>query len=199
MPLDAATPVYPGDPAPRIVAEAGFGDAGYLTHRLELGSHSGTHIDAEAHLVPGGRGLADYPVERFTGVGKVVDLRPGAPVAPLEQLERLRVGTGDAVLLRSGLSDHHTDPDYARAVPAIDAALAEELARRHPNLVAVDALSVDAAPYPVHTTLLAAGVLIVENLLGIAQLAPEPFRLWALPLRLATEAAPARVLAQVGG
>lgn len=194
MPLDAATPVYPGDPPVQVTEAGGFGTDGYLTHLLRMGSHNGTHLDAEAHMIPGGWVLTDYPIDQFVGSGILIDIRNGADPA---EIDRLDIGGADAVLLRSGISDRYAGPDYYHQLPPISAQFAERLARRHPKLVGVDAGSIDGPPYPLHKLLLGAGVLLAENLVGLSTLAGTSFEVWALPLALGIEAAPARVLARL--
>jgi arylformamidase len=64
------------------------------------------------------------------------------------------------------------------------------------RLVGVDALSIEPATdsYPVHHVLLAAGVVIVEGL-DLTAVAPGPYRLVCLPLRVTGgDGAPARAI-----
>jgi kynurenine formamidase len=63
QPLDDHTPVYrdvTGYRDPAYVTEpwATIAEHGYSVHRLEMGSHTGTHCDAPAHFHPGGRTLS---------------------------------------------------------------------------------------------------------------------------------------------
>ena len=54
VPLSAATPTYPSDPAIEIKAwsELDRGDAANVS-LLHFGAHSGTHVDAPAHFIEG--------------------------------------------------------------------------------------------------------------------------------------------------
>lgn len=194
MPLGPATPSYPGDPRVQVAVAAEFGRDGYLTHELRLGSHHGTHLDAAAHLLPGGRTLEGYPLEQFVGPGRLVEVRGGP--GP-DALAAAGVGAGDIVLLRSGISDAPLTADYYDRVPDIPVTFAEQLVRLGVKLVGIDAGSIDAPPYPVHRILLAGGVLIAENLVGLSRLVDTSFEVWALPLRLDVDGAPARVVARV--
>jgi kynurenine formamidase len=212
MPLAEDTPVYPGDPAARIETAATFAREGYHTTRVALGAHTGTHIDAEAHMIPGGRTLGHYPLERFHGPALLLDLRPGAPRPGPGAYGAIRAET--IVLLRTGHSASLRAPDYHTRVPDLPAALLDLLVERRVAMVGVDAGSIDDAPYPVHKALLAAGILIAENLVGLDRLAAAAdeaargsgeagaaarIEVWALPLRLDLEASPARVVAVVNG
>jgi arylformamidase len=196
MPLGPATPVWPGDPQVEVAVAATIQAHGYASHAIRLGSHNGTHIDAPAHMLPGGRRLGGYPVDRFAGRGRLVDLTDGltgggwrAQVAAAEP--------GEVVLLYTGTGDDHTAPGYAEVCPAIPSELVERLAAVPVGMVGVDAASLDRDPFPLHKRLLGRDVLLVENLVGLGRLRGRGFRVVALPLALDLEGAPARVIAEL--
>ena len=60
-------PVWPGDPPLNAVPAADAGRDGCAVTRVTLGTHCGTHMDAPAHVLPGGRTLDRFPPERFLG------------------------------------------------------------------------------------------------------------------------------------
>jgi arylformamidase len=60
-------PVYPGDPEVTIEQTHSIDDNGYKVSKLSLGSHNSTHIDAQSHMIPGGKTLSEYPIDRFLG------------------------------------------------------------------------------------------------------------------------------------
>jgi arylformamidase len=194
--LNSDTPVYPGDPTVEITVAAEIESAGYLDHVLTLGTHNGTHIDAEAHMVSSGKMLADYPVEQFIGDGVLIDARSGLDV---ECLVGQDLSPKDIVLLWTGISDFLHSDDYYRKVPHITDEAARYLVSKGVKLVAVDAGSIDSTPFPIHKILLAGGVLIAENLVGFSKLIDTSFEVWALPLKLEVEAAPARIVARILG
>lgn len=197
MRLDDDTPVYPGDPAIRIEVTSTFEEAGFFNTRLTLGAHSGTHIDAAGHMIPGGRMLNKYPLSRFQGNGVLLDVRDGAG-----SLDPTRMGVLDSesiVLLWTGLSEARHEPDYYARIPDLTMDLVERLIAADVKMVGVDAGSIDAEPFEIHQALLSNGILIAENLVGLAELASHPlFTVWALPLNVDVEASPARVVACVG-
>jgi kynurenine formamidase len=198
MRLTDDTPVYPGDPAVRISVAADFADAGFFNTRLSLGSHNGTHIDAEGHMVPGGRMLHDYPLDRFHGRGVLLDVRTGSPALDLDAAEAADIDSGCIVLLRTGLSDAHYEAGYYAAVPDLTTDLVDLLIARGVKMVGIDAGSIDDEPFAIHKALLSHGILIAENLVGLTALASRAgagFDVWALPLNLEVEASPARVVA----
>lgn len=75
-PIRDGMAVYPGDPEVRIEPALTLDLDGAAVDRVCLGSHTGTHIDAPAHTVPGGRTMADVSLDEL--VGEAVVLRTTA-------------------------------------------------------------------------------------------------------------------------
>ena len=80
LPLDGSTPVYAegdGYRDPAYLAEpwASVARHGYSVHRLQLGTHTGTHLDAPAHFHPGGRTVDQVPPSALVGQALVIDAR----------------------------------------------------------------------------------------------------------------------------
>jgi arylformamidase len=166
-PLDDTIEIYPGDP--RFLCEIVQRNPAVVS-RLEMGVHTGTHVDAPLHFIPGGASVDQIAVDTFIGPCQVVE---GAKPPPL--------GTTRALFRAESLT-----PELARH-------LVEEGIR----LVGISSLSVDAIPspdHPVHHILLSAGVAIVEGLV-LQGVEPGAYRLCVLPLALiGAEAAPARAI-----
>ncbi|QQK76806.1 cyclase family protein [Salicibibacter cibarius] len=60
-------PVYPGDPAVNIVVATTVKEHGYAVRALEMGSHTGTHVDAFSHMHEGMASLDEIPLKQFCG------------------------------------------------------------------------------------------------------------------------------------
>jgi arylformamidase len=67
QPIEDGMPVYPGDPAVRVQVAHTYEREGWLLRDLRMGSHTGTHVDAIAHMHPDGPTLDDLPLSRFCG------------------------------------------------------------------------------------------------------------------------------------
>ena len=74
-PLTDGMMVFPGDVPPSVKKGATMNDNGWRTTLISLSSHTGTHMDAPAHLIPDGKTLDQLPNETFFGFGLVVDVR----------------------------------------------------------------------------------------------------------------------------
>jgi arylformamidase len=187
--LSAAMPVYPGTPQPLFQPATTFEQEGFCETWLSLGSHSGTHLDAPAHMIPGGAALDELPAAVFVGPGLIVDVAAFAggeiPLAHFDPWREQLAQCG-FLLLRSGHDRHWGNEAYFHNYPLLSAAAAAYLAAL-PNLqgIGLDMISIDAADstaYPNHNIILGAGKLVVENLTNLSEIGGAPFLLSVLPL-----------------
>ncbi len=200
--LDVSVPIYagmvhfPDNPAIEIakITDVESGDICTIS-RLALGSHTGTHIDAPMHFLPGGTGTEQVPLDHLIGPARVIEIKD----PDLVRAEELRVhdlGVGERLLFKTSNSERcwktsQFVPDFVSI--AEDAA--SYLAGLNTLAVGIDYLS--AGSPETHRTLLGAGVVIVEglNLTGISQ---GRYELLCLPLKiLGGDGALARVLLKV--
>lgn len=193
QPITEQTPVYPGDPAVKIEPAGALERDGYCDQVVTLGTHVGTHIDAPMHMLAGGKPLAVIPVERFISRGVCVDVRNG-----FDALKTADIREGDIVLLYYGFGEKFHLPEYFDGYPTLTDEAAWYLVGKMVNMVGSDTCSPDGlSGYPMHRLLLGADVLIIENLTNLDQLIGMEFTVYALPIALQLDAAPARVIAVI--
>lgn len=192
--LNERTPVYPGDPATKISQAGVLSRDGYADHLFSIGTHVGTHIDAPMHMLEHGVTLDTFPLEKFVGRGRLVDVTTG----DFGSIREMDIREGDIVLLRTGMSSKYQDPVYFETYPVMSEEIATYLVDAKVAMIGLDACSVDSqAGFPIHKLLLAGNVLIIENLTNLEQLIDKNFRVYALPLKLELDGAPARVIAEL--
>lgn len=193
-----AMPVYPGDQQASVRQIAAIDTDGYADHFLSTGLHVGTHIDAPAHMIAGGKKIHELPPEFFCGKGVLIDAR-GKEVLDAKMLGQsghASISDGTVVLFCTGWSSRFHTSEYFTGFPVMTEDVAEELVRRKIRMVGFDAPSPDRAPFSVHKILLGAGVLIIENLTNLEELLGVPqFEVRAFPVKIAADAALARVVA----
>lgn len=190
--LSESTPVYPGDPAPRIRRDTTVTENGYLGHTLTLGTHNGTHIDAPAHMIEGAATLGQISLETFVGPGKLVD------GFSLEAVKAAGVEAGDIVLFNTGTYKRFRENDYFTDFPVMPMEVADYLVEAGVKLVGIDTGSADKEDgFPIHKRLLGAGIPIIETLTNLDALQSKRFDVYALPLKSDLDGAPARVIAVV--
>lgn len=196
-PLTPRSPAFPGDPKTHIEPIASIAKDGFAGHRIDMGVHAGTHVDAPAHMIAGGAMLSDVPVERFFGRGVLVDARGKNPVTA-EALANVHLRRGDIVLVSTGWSERSGNPGYFTDYPEIASDFAQTLISAGVLLLGLDTPSPDRPDYPVHKLLLDNNVLIIENLDGLDQLVGiKTFEVIALPAKWEADAAAVRVVAKI--
>ncbi|MDX6717480.1 MAG: arylformamidase, partial [Baekduia sp.] len=74
VPIRTGMVVYEGDPPVRVELVAAIA-AGELANvsRLEMGAHTGTHVDAPAHFIDGAAGVDALPLDALIGAAVVAD------------------------------------------------------------------------------------------------------------------------------
>ncbi len=193
--LNEQTPFYPGDPATKIEPAGVLERDGYTDHYVSVGTHVGTHVDAPAHMLANAKTLDQIPVEQFVGRGRYIKV--DNKTFDLEAVKNADIQQGDIVLFHTGMSDVYHETAYYEDYPAIPKEIADYLVETKVKMVGVDMCSVDHEPFDVHKILLAGDVLIIENLTNLKELANKDFVVYALPVRLQIDGAPARVIAEV--
>ena len=81
VPLHNGMVTWPGDPPfqRHFAEEIERGDAANVSH-LSLGAHTGTHMDAPLHFIPGAATLDQLPLEAVIGPARVLALRDRAAI-----------------------------------------------------------------------------------------------------------------------
>lgn len=194
--------VYPGDPHVAISPALTVEHDGVQVERVDMGSHTGTHIDAPAHTVAGARTMADVTLDELVGDALVLRV-PGLA-------DRQQYGWDDLaaagqipdavpaiVIIDTGWAQWFGQ-DRATDHPHLHPDAAAELWRRGMRVLAVDTLSPDetggeADAFPVHEIVLGGDGLIVENLCGLADL-PARVQVGFFPFKLQGDGAPVRAV-----
>jgi arylformamidase len=190
--------VYAGDPEVRIerVTDISRGDPANVS-RMELGAHTGTHVDAPLHFLDGAPGVDRLALDALIGPAVVADARGARGDVDAAALAALDVPAGTERLLLRTRNEGLWDRDgFTRDYVGVTDDAARALVDMGVWLVGIDYLSIAPAsdPAPTHTTLLGAGVVIVEGL-DLREAPPGDYELVVLPLRLVGgDGAPARAL-----
>jgi arylformamidase len=201
LPILPGLPGFPGDPPVAVETLQRAGESSYGLARLELTTHSGTHVDAPLHFVAGATSVDLLPLEILIGKARVVEIQSRERVERGE-LEALDLRDDLRVLLKTRMSGlllrGGYQPDHVYLTG--DAAL--YLAQAGLKLVGFDYLSIDRfgdTSYPAHHALLGAGVVVVEGL-DLSEVEPGEYDMTCLPLRVGGgDGAPARVVLRSRG
>ena len=66
--------VYPGTEPPVLTTESTIEETGFLEKKITMFSHTGTHMDAPAHIIKDAKTLDLLPIEQFYGKAFLLDL-----------------------------------------------------------------------------------------------------------------------------
>jgi arylformamidase len=201
--INTDMPVYPGTQGPELFPAWTVEKDGFAEAIIRLGSHTGTHVDAPAHLFKGGACLDSYPIESFRGIGRSVDLRNiNGPEIGRTNIEHLccTLESTDFLLLNTGWSERWGTAAYFKQHPVLSMEAAKWLSGFNLKAVGLDNSSADrfdSTSFPIHKCLLEKGILIIENLAHLDRLPAGDFQLTCLPLKLAqADGAPVRAMAE---
>ncbi|MGD1001086.1 MAG: cyclase family protein [Candidatus Brocadiia bacterium] len=202
--LDVSVPIvtgmahWPSDP-PVSVELYKFPEKGdrSTVSLLRMGSHTGTHMDAPRHFLPGSAGVDETPLEFLIGPYQVADCR-GLKSISLRQVTGLDVPAAPRVLFRTDNSERVASRnEFFTDYVAVETSAAKWLVEQGAVLIGVDGLSIDPyhAPNPgAHLAVLEAGKVVVEGLC-LAGIEAGRYELICLPLRIkGCDGSPVRAL-----
>jgi arylformamidase len=194
VPIREDMPVYDGNPGVRLTRVQAIEEgASANVSDLELGTHTGTHVDAPLHFIPDGDAVETLPLEVMVGPAHVVDATSLDGPIDADSLAGLDLPRGaERLILKTPNSELWARNDFTRDFIRLTADGARLLIGRGVRLVAIDYLSI--GDQDAHRVLLGSGVIALEGL-DLRQVEPGPYQLVCLPLRLVgSDGAPARVI-----
>lgn len=180
------------------------------TRKIVLGTHTGTHIDAPRHFIPGGETVETIALERLNGPATVVDLSDAADGAVIDagELEARVAGrAAERLIVRFDWDRHLNTSRYYTDHPFFSAQACHWMVRQGCRVLALDTPQPDDPRHgraneidaPNHKILLGAGVILVEYLVGIRDLRSSEVELIVAPLKIKQgDGAPARCFAIEG-
>jgi arylformamidase len=182
---------YPGIPAPHVCdflsREASGGryapGTTFQIGRIDLVANTGTYLDSPFHRYADGRDVSQLKLEELADLPAIVLRAAGGRAIDVPALRDSAV-RGRAVLVHTGWAQHWRTERYGHGHPFLTAAAAQWLKDQGALLVGIDSLNIDDTAdgeRPVHTTLLGAGIPIVEHLRGLEQLPADGFTFSAVP------------------
>jgi kynurenine formamidase len=185
---------YPGLPGPEITdhlsrdasREVYGPDTEFHIGRISMVANTGTYIDTPWHRFAAGADLARVPLSRLADLDGIVVRLDGRQQRAIDMADLTSYEVrGRAVLVHTDWDRHWGSDVYGNGeYPYLTANAAAWLLEQGVALVGIDSVNIDdnADPSrPVHTTLLEAGIPIVEHLTGLEHLPVHGFRFHAAP------------------
>lgn len=170
----------------------------FRTHQIQMNEGTGTHIDAPAHCIAGGRSVTDLDVNELLAPCVVINVSEKSHesyVISLQDVENFEGKYGlipreSFVIFWTGWDRYWEQPGKYRNnlfFPSISLEAADFLlAKRNIAGLGIDTLSPDnpANGYPVHKIVLGANKYIVENIANARSLPPVGSYSLALPMKV---------------
>jgi arylformamidase len=186
--------VYPGDPEVHLERQSSIAaGAPANISRLDLGVHTGTHVDAPLHFIDGAAGAEALPLEALVGPVHVVDATSLVQEMDDTALDRLDLPEdAERLLFKTRNSDLWDEGEFSHDFIRFVESGARRVVDMGVRLVGIDYLSI--GDEEAHHVLLGAGVVAVEGL-DLRSVAPGAYTLICMPMKIAgSDGAPARVL-----
>ena len=162
---------------------------------IQLGSHTGTHIDAPSHFIASGTSFEDLPIDACIGACVVIDCTNVAVITS-DILRMHDIGAHAIVLCKTDNSDCEPTAEFNPSFVYLDASAAQYLAEKQIKAVGIDYLGIERnqPAHETHILLMQEGITIIEGL-RLANVPAGSYELICLPLKIeCVEAAPARAI-----
>ncbi len=178
-------PVWPGDTAFQYEISWPMEESGSVNvGKLELSTHTGTHVDAPFHFDNKGKRIIELNLDLYIGPARVINMLGKESIGAAD-LDKINLDGCKRVLFRTLAWEN---PDvFPEKIPHIEPNLAPFLGSKGVQLIGLDIPSVDpidSKELPAHHSLNEHGIHILESLL-LDEIEPGDYELIALPLPLA--------------
>jgi len=202
VPVSNELPTWPTDPGVEISDYRSFaaGD-GVNVSTLNLGAHTGTHVDAPAHFIEGAAKVESLSLDALIGDALVIEVPEEFQAIDIAFVQKHFLAGTERVLFKTRNSAFWSEPEpqFHTDFSYLDLPAAKWLVEQGIKLVGIDYLSIEkyaSEKHETHLTLLSHGVVILEGL-NLTGIAAGKYELICLPLRLRSnkgDGAPARVV-----
>lgn len=177
-------PVYEGDPSVEVTSFSSIAEgksANIL--RLQISTHTGTHIDAPLHFVEGGKDICAIRPEVLIGPARVIDAGDAKEITA-EFIDSSRINGIKRVLFKTRNSTYWNKVHFRKDFTYVSAEASRRLVELGVQLVGIDYLSVeqfDSRDHATHLTLLRAEIIVLEGL-NLSKVPEGIYELICLPL-----------------
>jgi arylformamidase len=196
--FDISLPIYEGMPVyknkPEKQPAFHTAQSGHVTEtRIEMDVHTGTHVDAPLHMVPGGDTIETLPLDKLVRKAKVIDLTAAEKCITANDLQGKDIQKNDFVLFKTKNS---WDDTFNFEFIYVDQEAAKVLAEIGIAGVGIDSLGIERAQenHPTHKQLFENDIIIIEGL-QLKDIDEGEYLMVAAPLKIrGLDASPARIV-----
>ena len=145
-PILEGMPIYPGTEPPVLKPECTIDGIGFAEKKITMFSHTGTHMDAPAHLIKGAKTLDKFSVDQFYGTALVLDCTNlKGNIIGLKELESFKneIQNVEFVVLYTGWSKYWGSDKYFEDYPVLSGEAAKCLSKFELKGIGLDTISAD--------------------------------------------------------
>lgn len=182
-------PVFPGTEQPIFEEANTLEKDGFREAKINMYSHTGTHIDAPAHMLSDGPYLDDLDINKFIGKATILDFsNENIDIIEIENLKSYeeKIEIAEFVLIKTGWNKFWGHQKYYEDFPALSEEAAKWISEFNLKGIGIDAISIDemkSTTFEVHKILMSKSIIIIENLTNLDSISSEYFVLSILPLK----------------
>jgi arylformamidase len=193
---------FPGTLEPSFDQLNTIENDGYAELRMTLCTHTGTHMDAPAHLILKSKSIDQIPLDDFIGKGYVVNCKNVDEITvDLLKKHKDQISEAQFVLFYTGWDQKWNTPDYFNAFPVLTEETTQWLLQFPIKGIGFDSISadlIDSVALSNHFAILGSGILIIENLCHLDQLINKKFDFYSIPLKIGDgDGSPVRAFAKI--
>ena len=199
--IEPGMPVFPGTEPPLFLQGNTIAKDGFAEKKITFFSHTGTHIDAPAHILADQPDLEQLPIDSFFGQALRINLSMiEGNTINISHLDPYlqQVAQVDFVLFAAGWDRYWGSDKYFSGYPVLASDAANLLCQYKLKGIGFDSISADEADsqtLPIHRILLEK-MIIIENLTNLENMPTDHFLFSCLPLKIANgDGSPVRAIA----
>ncbi len=186
--IEENMPLYPGMPPPTLKECATINGDGYRESVLNLSTHTGTHIDVEAHIFHHGKVIDEYMIDQFYGTARLINCSGNQVITDGQLRQRVEeIDLPEFLLLYTGWERYWGQNEYYSNYPVLSTSAAKFLSKLPLKGIGIDSISFDAfdnSKLTNHKILLKQEMILVENLQGLKKIPNKEFTFACFPLKL---------------
>ena len=182
-------PVFPGTEQPIFERANTLEKDGFQEAKITMYSHTGTHIDAPAHMLSNGPYLDNLDIDHYIGSAIIIDFSNKKDklinIDSLKPYEE-KIKNTEFIILKTGWSKYWGDKRYYENFPSLSEESAKWLSEFNLKGIGIDAISIDdmeSTIFTVHKILMARNIIIIENLTNLDSISGDDFILSILPMK----------------
>ncbi len=186
---------YPGNPKPVIEKYRQIPEDSTTESEIDIGSHTGTHVDAPQHIQENGETVKDLDLENFYGEAQVLNLTSCRKKVDIEDLREKDIDT-DIVLLKTDNSNHQYQ-DFREDFTYLTLEGVEYLVQEGVKTVGIDYLSLvkfDGGEDATKAHQKANKEMNVIEGLDLSNVEPGSYIFSGMPIKTDTDGAPMRAV-----